>query len=50
VADDPRRQNIARALEVLGGAAPGRAEQIQMIFSRAYSPSWRESFEISAKR
>ncbi len=50
VADDPRRQNIALALEVLSGSAAGRAEQIQMIFSRTYSANWRDSFEIPTKR
>ena len=47
VDDDPRFQNIHRVLEVLRGAGPKRAEQVQMIFSRPYSPTWRESFEVS---
>ncbi len=50
VADDPRRQNIDRALDVLRGSAGGRAEQIQLLFSRGYSPQWRKNFEIPAKR
>jgi hypothetical protein len=50
VADDPRFQNIHRVLEVLRGASPKRAEQVQMILSRPYSPKWQESFEISRKR
>ncbi len=50
VADDPRYKNIGRALDVLHGAAPGRSEQIQLIFSRPYSSNWRESFEILRPR
>ena len=49
VDDDPRFQNIHRVLEVLRSRDPKRAEQVQMIFSRPYSPKWRESFEISPK-
>ncbi|HTU25062.1 MAG TPA: hypothetical protein VMF30_06680 [Pirellulales bacterium] len=49
VAQDARFQNIHRVLEVLRAGGPGRAEQVQMIFSRAYSPAWRESFEISPR-
>jgi hypothetical protein len=49
VDDDPRMQNIQRVLEVLRSGDPKRAEQVQMIFSRPYSPQWREGFEISRK-
>jgi hypothetical protein len=50
VDDDPRYQNIHRVLEVLSGAKPGRAEQVQMILSRPYSSKWQESFDIARKR
>ena len=50
VEDDPRLQNIHRVLDVLRSGGPKRAEQMQMIFSRPYSPEWREVFEISRKR
>jgi hypothetical protein len=50
VDDDPRFQNIQRVLEILRSDGPGRAEQVQMILSRPYSPTWRESFEMSPKR
>lgn len=49
VDDDPRFKNIHRVLEVLRSASPKRAEQVQLILSRPYSPGWRESFEISPK-
>jgi hypothetical protein len=31
---DPRIVQIRRSLEVLGGDAAGRAEQVQMVFSK----------------
>jgi hypothetical protein len=49
VEDDPRFQNIHRVLEVLHSAEPKRAEQVQMIFSRPYSPEWRETFDVAPK-
>lgn len=48
VADDPRRQWIARGLEVLSEAAPDRAEQIQLIFSQPYVAEWRREFDLAA--
>jgi hypothetical protein len=39
-AGDPRLARIRRALEVLGGEEPNRAEQIQQIFSLEYDPNW----------
>jgi hypothetical protein len=48
VADDPRLAKIHAALEVLDGTEPGRAEKLQMIFSREYTPEWRTLFEIPA--
>jgi hypothetical protein len=46
VADDPRMSRIRRALEVLQGDAPDRAEQIQLIFSREYDDDWRRQFGL----
>ena len=43
---DVRRQNIARALDALGGSDPNRAEQVQTIFSRAYDARWRENLGV----
>jgi hypothetical protein len=33
VADDPRRAQIRRSLEILAGNAPERAERVEMSFS-----------------
>jgi hypothetical protein len=40
VAADPRMARIHRALEVLLGDSPNRAEQIQQLFSQPYDPEW----------
>jgi hypothetical protein len=40
VSQEPRLKNIRKAIEVLSGPGPGRAEQIQMIFSLPYDPNW----------
>ncbi len=42
--DDARMKQIAQALQVLSQRGPGRAERVQMIFSRAYDPQWKEQF------
>jgi hypothetical protein len=46
VADDARLEKIRRSLGVLAAAAPDRAEQVQMIFSRAYEADWRKQFAV----
>lgn len=38
--DDPRVQRIRQAVDALKGDGPGRAEQVQTIFSLAYEPGW----------
>lgn len=40
VEQDPRLEQIRRALEVLHDRSGGRAERIQQIFSREYDPAW----------
>ncbi len=39
---DARLDTLRRAVRVLLDDGPGRAEQIQMIFSRDYDPNWRK--------
>ncbi len=46
VETDPRLGQIEQALEVLSSGEPGRAEQVQMIFSLAFDEKWRETFEL----
>ena len=39
---DPRLVQLRRAIRVLLEDRPGRAERVQMIFSRDYDPEWRD--------
>jgi hypothetical protein len=44
---EPRLLKIHTALDVLLHAGGDRAEQVQLIFSRAYADDWREKFSMS---
>jgi hypothetical protein len=44
--DDTRRKGIERAIEILAGPGPNRAEEIQLIFSRPYDPNWKQQFHF----
>ncbi len=44
VESDARVEQIAQALAVLQQRGPGRAERVQMIFSRPYDPQWKQQF------
>ena len=48
VLDDPRRQKINHALELLKEERGDRAEQLQLLFSREYDPDWIREFEGAA--
>lgn len=41
VASDPRMGGIAQSLQVLAKPGPGRAEKLQLIFSRQYEADWK---------
>ena len=47
---DVREQLIARGLEILSDSDPEKAERIQLLFSREYSPDWRTEFGIQDSR
>jgi len=47
--DDPRIDRLQKALAVLSGEGPDRAEQIQMTFSRQYEHDWRTKLKVDAK-
>jgi hypothetical protein len=40
--EQPRMDQLRRAVRVLLEDEPGRAEKIQRIFSREYDPNWRK--------
>ncbi len=44
VQTDPRRQQIQRGLETLLASGDGRAEAIQLGFSRPYEQDWQQAF------
>ncbi|MDB4640278.1 hypothetical protein OAF56_01470 [Pirellulaceae bacterium] len=44
--DDRRMELIREALKLLEDPNAGRAEKIQLLFSREYSGSWRNEFGI----
>ncbi len=41
---DPRVEQLQRAIGVLAGSRPERAESLQLIFSIAYDDDWRGSY------
>lgn len=47
VADEPRMKQLRTAIEALLDDEPGRAERVQLLFSRAYDLRWRETFKIA---
>ena len=49
--DDTRRETVTQALQLLlnPAAGPGRAEQLQLLFSRIYDPNWRSSMAVSPR-
>lgn len=49
VANDPRIAGIRESIEVLAEPGPGRAEKLQLIFSRQYEADWKSKFELKPK-
>ena len=49
VADAPQLKQLQAAIESLLEDEPGRAERVQLLFSRPYDQRWRETFKIAAK-
>jgi hypothetical protein len=50
VMDDPRMRGVLQAIEALSKPGAGRAEQIQLIFSRAYEEGWKQKLEVGSQR
>ena len=48
--DEPRLDQIRRALEVLRNSGTERAEEVQMIFSDPYEPDWQRGLSPSPRR
>lgn len=49
IADAPRLKQLQAAIESLLEDEPGRAERVQLLFSRPYDQRWRETFKIAAR-
>jgi hypothetical protein len=45
--NDPRRQKLREALDVLAANDPDRAEKLQRLFSLPFDPNWRSKFGLS---
>ena len=39
---DPRMERIYAAMQILSEPEAGRADRVQMTFSRPYDPDWRD--------
>jgi hypothetical protein len=42
-AGDPRLERVRETLAILGRDGANRAEQLQLLFSLPYEPSWRKA-------
>lgn len=45
IVNDPRRQKLNTALELMQESNGNRAEKLQLLFSREYDPEWMNDFE-----
>jgi hypothetical protein len=43
---DPRRARLDEAIRLLLADDPDRAEQVQLLFSRAYDSQWRDQLGV----
>ncbi len=43
---DPRRTRLDEAIRLLLAEEPERAEQVQLLFSRAYDSQWRDQLGV----
>jgi hypothetical protein len=44
---EARWDQLRAAIELLLGREEGRAERVQLLFSRPYDHHWRESFQLA---
>jgi hypothetical protein len=47
---DPRINLFSEALQLLQEDRPGRAEALQLLFSRTYDENWRERFQLATRK
>lgn len=46
VAEERRHRQLREAIELLLEATEGRAERVQLLFSRPYDSQWRGKFQL----
>lgn len=46
---EPRRQKIRQAIELLLADEPGRAERLQLLFSREYESGWQAAMGVATR-
>jgi hypothetical protein len=46
---DPRVLSIKKAIAILASEEQGRAEKIQLVFSRTYDAKWKTLFEMNER-
>jgi hypothetical protein len=46
IQDDPRHAKVQAAIQALLRSTDDRAEEVQLIFSRAYDENWRSKFKV----
>ena len=44
---DDRYELLQKGLRILGESEEGRAERVQLLFSRPYDEEWNEAFDLS---
>ena len=49
VATDEKHELLRKGISILMSDRPDRAEQVQLLFSRAYDESWQDVFQMSAR-
>lgn len=50
VSTDPRTTKLRQGLDLLNGPHADRAEQVQLLFSRAYEDDWPQTYQLSLPR
>ncbi len=46
IGDDPRRNRLEQAIQILHDSDQSRAERLQLLFSRPFNENWKQEFGI----
>jgi hypothetical protein len=50
LAGDKRRADLDRAIEILAGPGPDRAEKLQLVFSLPYDRNWKNTLALNGAK